>query len=180
MTTFRPVLSLILLVFCLIAGLGSSLPASAASPKADVWLGYSRLGSNTFYANVGGLNGWEGALNVKVKPFLGIEGDVSQYGWGAPAVVPHTTAVLFGPRLTVGALGIKFFVHGLAGMEHSANSSGLTISGSSLTYAGGGGVDLPIAPFFSWRVMADYIHAPTLSPAGSAPARYSTGLVFRF
>jgi hypothetical protein len=180
MKRFRLVSSSFILLFFVFVSFAGSPAAFALGPKADVWLGYSRLGSNAFYSNAGGLNGWEGALNVKVKRFVGIEGDVSQYGWGANATIPRTTAVLFGPRVTVGAAGVRVFVHGLGGIEHSANSSGPSISGSTLTFAGGGGVDLPIAPFFSWRVMADYIKAPTLTPPGSDHARYSTGLVFRF
>jgi hypothetical protein len=39
---------------------------------------------------------------------------------------------------------------------------------------------LPIAPFFAWRFAGDYLNAPTLLPAGGTPARFSTGLVFRF
>jgi hypothetical protein len=169
-------------ILCLLAGFAAAPVAHAlpAGPKADVWLGYSRLGSNAFYPNVAGLNGWQGALNVKIKRFVGIEGDVAQYGWGANATVPHTTTVLFGPRVTLGAMRFKVFVHGLGGIEHSANSSGPSISSSAVTYAGGGGLDLPLAPFFGWRVMADYVNAPTLSPASSSHARYSTGVVFRF
>jgi len=160
----------------------AGIPAAALPviPKCDVFAGYSRLTADVFYPNVGGLNGWAGALNCKVKRFVGIEGDVSQYGFGANSNVPRTTAVMGGPRVTVGALGVRVFAHALAGGEHSANSSGLPISGGALTYALGGGVDLPIAPFFSWRAGADYFNAPTLSPASGRHARLSTGIVFRF
>jgi hypothetical protein len=156
--------------------------AMAQVPKGDVYLGYSRTGNNTFYANAGGLNGWEGALHVKLhRPFLGVEGDVSQYGLGANSSVPRTTVFLFGPRITVGALGPKVFAHALVGGEHSSNSGGSpSISGGALAFALGGGLDVPIAPFFAWRVAGDYLRAPTQSPAGSTPARFSTGLVFRF
>jgi len=166
--------SLILLSFL------SSVQAQA--PKGDVYLGYSRTGTDTFYPKVGGLNGWEGALHIKLhKPFIGIEGNVSHYGLGADSTVPRTTTGLFGPRFTLGVLGPKVFAHALLGGEHSANSGGSTsISGGALAYALGGGLDIPIAPFFAWRVAGDYIHAVGSSPAGGTPARFSTGLVFRF
>jgi hypothetical protein len=152
----------------------------AQVPKGDVYLGFSRTGTDTFYSGAGGLNGWEGALHVKLhKPFLGVEGDVSHYGLGANSAVPRTTAFIFGPRITVGALGPKVFGHALIGGEHSSNNGG-SISGGALTYALGGGLDLPIAPLFAWRVAGDYIHALGRSPAGGTPARFSTGLVFRF
>ena len=155
--------------------------ARALGPKGDVFFGYSRLGSDAFYPNVGGLNGWEGAMHVKLKtPFLGVEADVSQYGLGAASSVPRTTNVMAGPRVTLGSLGFKVFVHGLVGGEHSSASGGLRISGSALTYALGAGVDVPIAPFFAWRVGGDYFNAASSTPGNGTHARFSTGLVFRF
>ncbi len=171
----------ILIAFSLI--LLSSRPAAQAQvPKGDVYLSYSRTATDTFYSNVGGLNGWEGALHIKLhQPFLGIEGDVSHYGLGADSSVPRTTAVIFGPRITLGALGPKVFAHALLGGEHSSNSGGPTpVSEGALAYALGGGLDIPIAPLFAWRVAGDYLHAVGHAPAGGTPARFSTGLVFRF
>lgn len=160
-----------------------SAPASAhaAGGSGDLYFGYSRLGSNTFYANAGGLNGWQAAASYSWMRFVGAEVDVAHYGIGAAASVPRTTTVLFGPRVTLGAAGVHIFVHGLVGGEHSANSGGPTpISGGALAVAFGGGVDLRIAPFFAWRVAADYIAAPTQSPSGASHDRFTTGLVFRF
>ena len=154
--------------------------AHALGAKGDAFFGYSRTGSDTFYPNVGGLNGWEGSLQIHMRPFWGIEGDVAHYGLGANASVPRTTTVIFGPRLTVGALGVKLFAHGLVGGEHSANGGGVSISGGSIAYALGGGLDVPIAPFFGWRFGADRISAPTQSPSNGTHARFSTGVVFRF
>lgn len=163
----------------------TSPAAHSQVPKGDVYFGFSRTGNDIFYPNVGGLNGWEGAMHVKLrKPFLGVEGDVSHYGLGANSTVPRSTVVMFGPRFTLGALGPKAFAHALVGAEHSANSGGPTpISASALTWALGAGLDVPFAPFFAWRVAGDYLKAPSLSPhgvSGSTPARFSTGLVFRF
>lgn len=162
--------------------LAFSSAGRAQARTGDAYLGYSRTGNDTFYPNVGGLNGWEGALHLKVhKPFLGIEGDVSHYGLGADSTVPRTTAVILGPRLTFGALGPKVFARALIGGEHSASSGGPTPnSGGALAYALGGGLDIPIAPMFAWRIAGDYIHAVGRSPAASTPARFSTGIVFRF
>jgi hypothetical protein len=160
----------------------AAAPATAASLRNhDAFLGYSRLGHDAFYPNVGGLNGWEGALHIHLKPFFGVEGDVAHYGLGASSAVPRTTTVLFGPRVSVKAVGINLFVHGLVGGEHSANSDGgVHISQGGLAYDLGGGVDLPILPFFAWRFSADRISAPTVSPDNGNKARFNTGLVFRF
>lgn len=161
--------------------LASSAPALAQIPKGDAFVGFSRTGSDTFYPNVGGLNGWEAAVNFKVKPFLGIEGDLSHYGLGADSTVPRTTVILIGPRVTVGLLGFHIFGHGLVGGEHSANSnSNLPISGGTLAYALGAGIDVPLVPLFSWRIQGDRISAPTLSPSEGTHARFSTGIVVHF
>lgn len=145
----------------------------------NIFLGYSRTGSDTFSASAGGLNGWDASACIQTGLLLGIEGDVSHYGVGASSTVPRTTSVLFGPRLTLGTAGVRVFIHGLVGGEHSANSSGTHISNSGLAYALGGGVDVPISPFFAWRVEGDRISS-TASPSNGTPVRFSTGLVFRF
>jgi hypothetical protein len=149
--------------------------------NSDAYVGYSRLGSDTFYPNVGGLNGWNAAVHIHVRPFLGVEGDVAQYGLGANAAVPRTETFMAGPRVTVKALRIGVFAHGLVGGEHSANNGGgVSISSDSLVYALGAGVDLPLLPFFAWRVGADRISAPSVSPSEGSKYRINTGLVLRF
>jgi hypothetical protein len=169
-------LSPIIFVALLLVGLAGT--AHALGPKGDAFVGYSRTGADVFYPGTGGLNGWEGALHIHWKPLLGLEGDVAHYGLGENSSIPRTTTYLAGPRLTVGALGIKLFAHGLFGGEHSANNGG--ISGNAFTYAYGGGVDLPLAPFFRWRFMLDRLSAPDQSPSGATHARFSTGLVLHF
>ncbi len=173
-----------LIAMPLILSLGVLLlpaPAHAAGASGDLYFGYSRLGSNTFYPNVGGLNGWEAAANFSWIRFVGAEVDVAHYGIGAGASIPRTTTFFFGPRITLGAAGVHVFAHGLVGGEHSANSGSPTpISGGALAIDFGGGVDARIAPFFAWRVGADYIAAPTQSPSGASHDRFTTGLVFRF
>jgi hypothetical protein len=170
---------LVLFTSCLL--LAAATSAGAQLRNHDAFFGYSRTSSNVFYPNTGGLNGWEGALHIHLKPFFGVEGDVAHYGLGASASVPRTTTVLVGPRVSLKAAGINLFVHGMVGGEHSANNvSNTPISGGTFAYDVGGGVDLPIAPFFAWRFSGDRISAPTLSPSGSKQARFNTGLVFRF
>lgn len=168
---------LIPVIFCVLL---AAVPSSAASLRNhDAFFGYSRSGSDAFFPNTGGLNGWEAALHIHLHPFLGVEGDVAHYGLGEGSAIPRTTTVLVGPRLSVKALGINLFAHGMVGGEHSANGDG-SISGGAFAYDLGGGVDLPILPFFAWRFSADRIDAPSQSPSGGDHARFNTGLVFRF
>jgi hypothetical protein len=158
------------------------LPSPARSASlGDVSLGYSRTGSNIFYPNTGGLNGWDIDGQIHWRPFIGVEGDVAHYGLGADSSVPRTTSVLFGPKLSVGAAGFKLFGHFLVGGEHSANSGGpASISGGAFAYALGGGADVPILPMFAWRVQVDRLSAPSQSPSNGKPVRFITGIVFRF
>jgi hypothetical protein len=151
-----------------------------AANKGDVFFGYSRTGSDIFYPGTGGLNGWDFDGQVHWKPFIGIEGDVAHYGWGADASVPRTTTVLFGPKVSVGPPAIKVFGHFLMGGEHSANSGGAPISGGAFAYAYGAGADVPILPFFGWRVQLDHLSAPSQSPSEGTHVRFTTGVVFRF
>jgi len=181
-----------ILFTCLLFIVFVASPAGAVSLRNhDAFIGYSRLGSNVFNPHasgsngivpfIGGLNGWEGALHIHLKPFLGVEGDVAHYGLGAGASVPRTTTVMIGPRVSVKAIGINLFVHGLLGGQHTANNdSTVPISNGGFAYALGGGVDLPILPFFAWRFSADYITAPSVTPDSATKARFNTGLVFRF
>jgi hypothetical protein len=157
---------------------GFCLAAPAFAEKADVFVGYSRLGANTFNANTDGLNGWQGAMNVQIKPFLGVEGDLGHYGLGADRSVLRSTSLMAGPRLTVGKLGVHAFAHGLVGGQHSSNATGQ--SGTSLTGALGGGVDFRFFPYLSWRFGYDYIAQLTGSPAAASHNRISTGVVVRF
>lgn len=156
-------------------------PAARAQLRNhDAFFGYSRSGSDLFNPNVGGLNGWDGALHIHVMPFIGIEGDVAHYGLGADSSIPRTTTFMAGPRATVKALGIHVFAHGLIGGEHSSSSGSAGISNTAFAYAVGGGLDFPILPFFAWRIGADHIAAPGQTPSGATQARFDTGLVLRF
>jgi hypothetical protein len=149
---------------------------------SDVYVGYSRTGSDTFYQGTGGQNGWDGALHVHLAPFLGGEAEIGQYGLGG-GNVPGTTTVLFGPRVTAKALRFSVYAHGLVGFARTSNSSSNgsfgSVSDTGLGYALGGGVDIPLLPFFAWRIAGDRISS-THSPAEGTKARFSTGLVFRF
>lgn len=152
--------------------------AYAAEPKADVSLGYSHLGKNALAPGAGSLSGWEGALNVGVARFMGIEADVARYGMGADASRPHSTLVLFGPRLTAGTAGVHLFAHALAGGAHSSNDRGY--SHGALAGELGVGGDVRIFPGFAWRLSVDHLGVTSGAPAGASHTRITTGIVFRF
>jgi len=162
----------------------AAIPARAFGP--DIYLGYSRVGENTFNPSTPALNGLQGAINFGVLPFIGMEADISYYGLGASSSVPHTTTYLFGPRVTVGAAGIHVFGHGLFGGEHSNLPTGQGPSpivgnffeANAFTVAVGGGLDVKVLPLLAWRVTGDYIQAPSRNTGSHG--RFGTGLVVRF
>jgi hypothetical protein len=163
-----------------------SLPLMAAtasasgSNKADLFFGYSRLGSNAFSSNTGALNGWEASLHVKTYPFIGFEGNLSHYGIGAAPAAPHPTIFLFGPRVTLGTPVFQLYGHFLGGGAHADSSNTPKGSAGALTYALGGGVDFQAVPFLSWRFAADYLGVSGTKPTDSRPVRFSLGAAFRF
>jgi len=164
--------------------------AFAQIPKGNIFVGYSYMSADL--PNISGrqnLNGWEGSLEGKVLPFLGIVADGSgNYGKTQIPTCPLPPNVgscapvngslytaLFGPRVSASFGRIRPFAHVLVG---AANLSGAS-SAFSLASAVGGGVDFRIAPILGWRFQADYIHTQfSVQPEGHA--RISTGVVFRF
>jgi hypothetical protein len=142
--------------------------AFAQLPKANIFIGYSYMSAdvpNT--AERQNLNGWEGSLEGKVLPFLGIVADGSgHYGKTQIPVCPvpvggscapvngNLYTALFGPRVSASLHGIRPFAHVLVGV---ANISGAS-SDFSFASAFGGGVDLKLAPIIGWRFQGDYIH----------------------
>lgn len=156
----------------------SGATPSAAGSGSDVYLGYSRLGNDAFNAGAGGLNGYQLAAFFKTRPLGGIEAELAHYGLGAGAANPHSTSLMFGPKVSLGFGLARVFAHGLIGGEHSSDKAGF--SGGALAWALGGGVDLPLSGLIAWRVGADYISAPTSSPGQSTRARFTTGIALRF
>jgi len=173
-------------VLFLLSFLGS---AFAQIPKANIFVGYSYMTADL--PNISGrqnLNGWEGSLEGKVLPFLGIVADGSgNYGktqtpicplppGGSCAPVNGTIfTALFGPRVSASFHGVRPFAHFLVG---AADIGGVS-SDFSLAEAVGGGVDFKIAPILGWRFQGDYIHTH-FSGQPEGHARISTGVVFRF
>ncbi len=55
--------------------------AFAQLPSGNVFVGYSYLSADTNTPNRANLNGWEGSVEKRVFPFLGLVGDISgHYG----------------------------------------------------------------------------------------------------
>jgi len=172
----------------LVASLISLASKAYAGDTADAYFGYSRAGANLYAANSPAMNGWQLTAHIKPMPFVGIEGDVSHYGQSGPGYSQHVTLAMFGPRVTVAARGISFFVHGLGGFVHETATVTIypSVSYSATSYAFGGGTDLPLFHSLKLRVTADYLgNSKAPSPSGIAEgsvshSRIGAGLVYHF
>lgn len=162
--------------------------AQAKGPKADVYLGFSRVGANLYAGNTDGMNGWQAAANIKLFRLLGFEGDVSHYSQSAFS--EQVTTVMVGPRITAPAGALSFFAHALGGLAHQ-NASPTTwvypyADYTAASYALGGGGEIPVFRGAKFRVTCDYLgnsKAPTASDLGGigpSHLRIGAGLAYRF
>jgi hypothetical protein len=168
-----------------------AVPSLAQAPGGNIYIGYSYA-----RASLGGdhesLNGWNGSLEGKFLPFVGIVADLSGHygnlGSSCPAIFPGTCppgderlySVLFGPRVSFSVGRIRPFAHALFGVGHASVSfSGTASTDTSFASAYGGGVDLHLVPLLAWRVQLDDLHT-RLYDGRQNNLRVSTGIVFNF
>ena len=153
--------------------------AQAKQVKADAYLGYSHVGANLYGPYTPGMNGWQFALQVRPIPFVGVEGDLSHYSANAGAGGQHVTLIMFGPRVTLHALGFSVFAHALGGLGHlSANEvPGFpTSSTNSASYAFGGGGDVPLFLGLKLRATGDYLGNSNAPSSQYSPSHYRIGV----
>src|SRR5579872_3072772 len=98
-----------LVILLLVAAASAQIPT-----KGNVFFGYSYNSADFNAAGRTNLNGWDGSLEGKFLPWVGIVADISgNYGAGESL---HN--VLFGPRRSVPVGPFTPFVHALAGVGH--------------------------------------------------------------
>jgi opacity protein-like surface antigen len=175
----------LLAAFCLIV---LSALASAQVPKGNVFFGYSYGNADLNHHDRSGLNGWEGSLEGKIFPFVGIVTDINGlYGTNNFPSTTQTFQVnareynfLFGPRVSFSVGRVRPFVHGLFGGAHvRVNTSGFSASDTSFATALGGGVDFKLIPLVAWRFQGDYLQTRFFGNTQSN-GRFSTGIVLNF
>lgn len=133
-------------------------------------------------------NGYEFSATYKLIPWLGATADFSgYYGTVSGSSSGHVQSYLFGPEPALPAK-VAPFVHALVGVAHQAVGSGNSSSGVTVVSTGnnaaataiGGGIDLHLAPFLSFRaIQLDYLMTRFNSSSQNEP-RVSTGVVLRF
>jgi opacity protein-like surface antigen len=170
----------------------------AQVPSGNAYIGYSYMSADLLSSGRTNLNGWNGSLEGKVLPFIGIVADFSG-NYGSAGLAPNPAcngfvsgpcsglsastnvySYLFGPRASVTVGKIRPFAEALFGAGHiSANGSGYSNSDTSFAYAVGGGVDYHLIPLISWRVEGDLLQTRFFSNTQNN-VRISTGIVIHF
>jgi len=176
----------------LLALLVLAAAASAQVPTSgNVFFGYSYASAQVFSGDHVNFNGWNGSLEGKVLPWVGVVADISGH-YGSedvvfPCVPPGPCSavradasvynVLFGPRVSVSVGKIRPFAHALFGVGHvSTDGFG---SDSSFATALGGGIDYRMFHVVGWRVQADYLQDRFFGDTQNN-FRLSTGIVLHF
>ncbi len=186
--------NLVVIAFLLL--LFAALAAAQVPTAGNVFFGYSFENTSSSALNVNlsrpNLQGWEGSLEGKVAPLLGIVADFSgHYGSQSftefpPAgpisvnVTGHQWEVLFGPRLSVPLGKFTPFGEFLVGLAH-INTGGTFPGPSNTSFATalGGGIDYRLFRPVALRVEGDYLRTSFFNTTQNN-LRLSTGVVIRF
>ena len=165
-----------------------SSPAAAQVPKGNVFFGYSYGSADLNHNNRSNLNGWEGSLEGKFLPFIGIVADLNGlYGtnnFPSSTQVFHVDAheynYLFGPRVSFSVARVRPFAHALFGAGHvNVSAPGYSASDTSFAEALGGGLDFKLIPLVAWRFQGDYLQTRFFGNTQNN-GRFSTGIVLNF
>jgi hypothetical protein len=175
---------LIMVLFCFVV---TSL-AVAQVPKGNVFVGYSYASADLNRGNRSSFNGWEGSLEGKVLPFVGIVADFSgHYGtnnFPSSSTIFHVDGrehnFLFGPRVSASVGKIRPFAHALFGAGRvRVSGQGYSASDTAFATALGGGLDYHLIPLLAWRLQGDYLQTRFFGNTQNN-GRFSTGLVLNF
>lgn len=188
----RTIAALVFALLFLCTFCSAQLPTSG-----DVFVGYSYSRAQVFALNSrGGINanGWEGSVEGKFSPWLGVVADLDWHyggrdftGCTSLPCTPHTFTVnasrhdiLFGPRASTRMGRCTLFAEFLLGIAHQTDSGGgISASDTSFATAVGGGVDYKLLKGVAARIQADSIHESVFGK-GANDFRLSSGIVFSF
>jgi hypothetical protein len=162
--------------------------AAAQIPKGNIFVGYSYGSADLNSNNRSNLNGWEGSLEGKVLPWVGIVADFNGlYGtnnFPSTSQNFHVDArehnFLFGPRVSVSVGKLRPFAHALFGAGYvSVSTQGYSASDTAFATALGGGLDYRLIHGLAWRFQGDYLQTRFFGNTQNN-GRFSTGVVLNF
>src|SRR5579872_2335433 len=160
------------IVIIALALIASPILAAAQVPTSgNIFFGYSYYNTDLSTIDRANTNGFEGSLEGKVFPFLGIVADFDgHYGSqnfpaACPVGLPNCNAslnvnftehnVLFGPRVSASVGRFRPFAEAMFGVGHvNAGDFG---SDTSFATAIGGGLDYRVLRILAWRFQGDYV-----------------------
>ncbi len=176
----------------------ASIAAAQIPTGGNIFVGYSYASANLSSSQRTGLNGWNGSLEGKIFPFVGMVADISaQYGSQANAPDVYCTGVLgqpcggltlhtnlnnylFGPRASVSVGRFRPFAEALFGVARIRQYAGpFSATDTSFATGLGGGVDYRLFMLLGWRVEADLLQTRFFGNTQNN-VRVSTGLVLKF
>jgi len=175
----------------------ASLASAQVPTSGNIFLGYSFentdwSGLDSTLSSRPNLHGWEGSLEGKLFPHIGIVADFSQHygsqtfteltpnGAQTVKVTGHGWEMLFGPRLSIPVGSFTPFAEAMFGVGHITNGGILpSSSNTSFATALGGGIDFRIVRPIALRVEGDYLQTRFYSTTQNA-LRLATGVVIRF
>jgi hypothetical protein len=167
------------------------LAAAQVPTSGNIFFGYSYYNTDLSTIDRANTNGWEGSLEGRVFPFLGIVADFNgNYGsqnfsfpcagpsGGCPGNANVTEYnVLFGPRVSVSVGKFRPFAEAMFGIGHvNATTAGTDTSWAT---ALGGGIDYRLFRPIAWRFQGDYVQTRFFGNTQNN-VRLSTGIVLRF
>jgi hypothetical protein len=173
----------------------SSAAHAQIPTSGNVFFGYSYFNTNSLNSTQrSSMNGWEGSLEGKIIPWVGIVADFSRhYGSGDIPIAVGTCAIgvvcsplnvstslqtyLFGPRVSMSVGKFRPFAEALFGAAHFGSDGGG--SDTSFSTAIGGGLDYKIIRPVAWRFQGDYVQTRFFGNTQNN-VRISTGIVLRF
>lgn len=183
-------------LLCL-GGLGRAQASGRIGDRIEVFGGYAYASNDFTLETVGGLNGWNAAVNFKARPWIGVAADFSGFypslagGFSAKALT-----LAFGPQVSWRIGRVTPFGHFLIGDIHVGYTHPASVgavgaspftSDNSLAYVAGGGVDFGLTRRLALRGEVDWLHSGFKTNDNQRSgevfpnvARISTGIVFRF
>ena len=187
--------------------LGCGLPMAQSSEHPDhmeVFGGYTYVNPDFSLVSGNGVSGWNGSVNFKIRPSVGIVADFSGFypsytyppASGSVHASGNAYTFLFGPQVSILRGPLRPFVRFLIGRTTVSSQSlaGQTFnvfeSNNGLSLAAGGGVDYSLTRKFALRGQVDWLYVRLTPIGGGDPganyvknrnvARISTGVVLRF
>jgi hypothetical protein len=170
------------------AGLAMAAPQGQAKPEhvhhesekgvMEVGFGYAyvRFRSSPFNASLHGLNT---SFAYYISRWLAVEGDVSSAFGSQSSSTADSKYVFYGAGVKVVGreARVQPWARGLLGGIHMSPQTNFSNNGFALML--GGGADLRLRSWLSWRVEANYVRSQ-LYTQGQNNLQAGTGIVYRF